>query len=184
MKKILAALESDRKTLILAVVIFVFAIYLDYAFVIGWQKGLLNVSEKKVQKINAEISALMQDLARMRSLQKKQQELGKSGFKKVITEDEVSLLLRDISNMANASNVKVVQIKPLRSQSPPKAEDGAYPLNISLELLCAYHALGSFINRLEDAEQIMEVAQLKVLPQAENYFYQQVSLILKTYVKK
>lgn len=109
--------------------------------------------------------------------------------KEIINEAELPLLLQDITDMANKNNVKILQLNPANKEAAAPGKKGAtaaginYSL-ITLELTCDYHSLSAFIGEIENAQKFMAVEELRINPQSDSIFQQDVTLIIKTYVKK
>ena len=107
--------------------------------------------------------------------------------KKIVSSGDIPLLLRDIANMAEENNIKVLQIRPLDEPKSKAGQELKTPftvLDISLELAGSYHALGGFINHMEDAGQFIAVEEFKITRRESDYLRQTVSLLLRTYVRK
>ena len=154
------------------------------------RKGIKTIQEKAT-KVKQEIEALNRDLAAMYDLESKQSDIKNEAAlrsKKIILEGEIPLLLQDISSIANKRNVKIMQINSSKeSKAKEEVSFGKEKLKsvvITLDLMCDYHGFGGFINDLDNAEQFMAIQEMKIIPNAKDYFQQRVSLVLKTYVKK
>jgi hypothetical protein len=110
-----------------------------------------------------------------------------SRAKNIIREEQLPLLLQEITDAASKTGTKIIQIKPIRD---PKVKEEmvvgvrVIPVMITLDLYCAYHSLGSFINAIENSKKFMLVQEVKILSGPKNYLYQDVVLTIKTYVKK
>ena len=178
--------KLDNKTILLIILVWLIIICITFSFLIKLQLATIRAVTGKIIRLEKDTDALTKNLALMQQEKIKQKTVSKA--KKIIPEEEVSLLLQDISNIANKHNVKIMELKPSKeskakeTKATPTAE--LTPILITLDLFCSYHNLGSFINDLENAEVFMAVEELKITPQQADYFKQRVSLVLKTYVKK
>ena len=178
-------LKLDKKKLNLIIIVCFAVLILDIAFGIRGQLAGIKTIEPKTKKIKNDIAALEKDIAARKQETTRQEGLLKA--KKIISEEELSLLLQKIFKIASKNNAKVLQIKHTKEEravvdkkNPPKLT----VINISLDLSCAYHNLGKLINNLENSEEFVIVDRLKITSDADQYLQQNVNLGLKTYVKK
>jgi len=185
--------KSDKKKIILIAAGVLLMLYIDFAFIMKSQFRYIKGVTPKIVQLKTDIDNLSKDLARMQGLQGRQakmkQERGPRG-KKIISQDEIPLLLQFISNIANKYNIRIMQIRPSKDVAKTK-EDKAQsaslkfgPVSITLVLSCDYHRLGQFINDLENAEYLFSVEEIRISPGSADYLNQNVNLVLRTYVKK
>lgn len=187
--KMLGGWELDNKKIVSIILISLAIVYLDYSLVIKLQSRSIKTINVKITKLKKDIDALAKDLASLEDIKRKE---GKQGLapmtKKAISEDELTALLQDISNMANKHNVTLIQIKPskeLKAKEEKTPSQGKFnPVLITLDVSCDYHRLGGFVNDLENAKQFMAVWDTKIKSDPRDYLRQNVNLVLKTYVKK
>ncbi len=191
MINLLNKIKLDNRKILLLIIASVVLIYLDFTFIAKLQLNSLKNSKPKITKLRRDLDILNKDLRRMQDLKNKQAEMSKTILakaKKLISEEQVSALLRDISDIANKNSVKIEQIKPSK-ESQVKSDKNAplakfTLLSINLELSCDYHHLGKFINDLENADTYMAVQRLNITPKQSNYINQKATLELRVYVKK
>ncbi len=182
----------SNKKIILIVLVFLVVCYFDYTFILQSQfksakeLGLEIINtEKNINKLNKELSNLEEQKRKMAGSEKE----GLAKVKKIISAEEIPLLLNEISDIANNNQIKIMQIKPakevkdVKSSLPLKAQDFGLEL-ITLELVCDYHNFGKFLNILENNQVFLTLEELKISPIAGNYFSQNVRMVLKTYVKE
>lgn len=190
--KIPEKLELDNKKLILVILIFVIFLYADFNFLLKMQLAALKTSGPKIAGLKKDFDNLRKDLVKMQELKKKQIAPGQKTLlrlKKIISSEQLTSLLQDLSNIANKDDIKIEQIKPSKEGQALKQEkiagmDKFQPVLITLDLTCDYHHLGKFINDIEDGENYVAIQGMKIKSQPNEYFKQKVSLVLKTYVKK
>jgi len=183
-------LGPDASKVIIAILFFLaIASYLDFNYVIGAQmKGIRDIGPKIV-KIRADLNTVEKDLKKMQGLQKKkagsQQEAARH-MKKFIREQDLSSLLKDISDLVNKYGIKLNQMKPVKDvqQKNSKEQPKAAAILINLDLTGGYHALGKFINDLENADSFIAVQQFNIVTQPQDAMKEKVNLMLKTYVRK
>ncbi len=183
--------KLDNKKIFLIVLICSVIVYIDFTFVIKLQlRGMRNLTPKIVT-LRKDIDKLAKDLATLQDLKNRQaetkQKIGATKLKEIISDDEIPLLLQVISDVAHKNKVKIMQINTARdakAQEETIAGEKLVPITIKLDLSCTYHSLGSFINALENARQFIELQEMKIMRNPGDYFLENVTLVLKTYVKK
>lgn len=183
-------MQLDKQKKLLIAIICLFMLYADFAYLLKAQLGGLNSTTQKISRLKEDIEALKGELAKMGSLKNKQalakQKVGLQAMR-IVPEGQLSSFLQEISEAANRNGIKIVQMLPARDQSGQKTAAGMdkfTPFLISLEMLGDYHALGKFINGLENGSVFLLVQELKISSYPADYLKQKVSLVLKTYAAK
>jgi len=187
MANLLNKLGSDIQKLVLIILVGAVVIYVDYSFIITLQLRGIGSAKTKITQLKKDIAAYDKDLALMQHSQAQMKQKTPLKLKTIISEDEMTGLLQGIYNLAHKNNVKIIQIRPLKDPQAKEEVMGAQkimPMAILMDLSCVYHSLGSFINDLENAEQFLAVQDLKIVRSSGDYMRQNVTLSLKTYVKK
>ena len=187
MANLLNKLGSDIRKLILAILVSTIVIYLDYAFIIKLQLGSIGSTKTKITELNKDIAVLNAGLALMQKSQDQMKQKTPLKPKTIISEDEMTVLLQGIYNLANKDNVRIIRIRPLKDPNAKEEIMGSQkviPMTIAMDLSCVFHSLGSFISDLENSEQFLAVQDLKIVRSAGDYMRQNVTLNLKTYAKK
>jgi len=187
MANLLNKLGSDIQKLFLIILVCAVVIYVDYAFIIKLQLGSIGSAKTKIIKLKKDIAALNKDLALMQQSQDQMKQKTPLKTKTIISEDEMTGLLQGIYNLANKDKVRIIQIRPLKDPQAKEEVMGSQkimPMAILMDLSCAYHSLGSFISDLENAEQFLAVQDFNIVRSPGDYMRQNVTLNLKTYVKK
>lgn len=194
--KILSLLEQlklDSKKIALIALVSLAVLYIDFSLVIKSQINSIRDSRPKIAKLKSDMDKLTRDLTNMQDLKTRPVKIKEGAVvkaKRVVSEEQVASLLEKISQVGNKNNIKIMQIKPNR-EPPGKKEAAAVkeavkfaPLFINLDLVCSYHNLGSFLNQIEQAEELMTVDGIKIESDPTNYLQQRVNLVLRAYVKK
>lgn len=190
-KDLVLRIEKDKKSLILAALVFLAVTYLDYSFIMKPQFAGNKDTTVKIVKLKKDMDVLNNDLLKMQQ-SKNQKTDSKSarytGPRKIIQDAEVPAFLDNISTMANRNGIQILQVKVVRDVGA-KAEKNftlfkAAPLFITLDTICDYHRLGKFLNDLENQEAYCGVQDLRITVYSQNYLNQRAGLILKSYVKK
>lgn len=182
--KIVAKLQLDTKKLILIFVLFFVVIYLDFTFLINMQSSNIKSLKPKIAKFKKDIDALNKSLSAGGNINTDQNQ---ANVLRIISKDQVSLLLEEISTLANNNDVKIMQIKAVKdfkkTDKTPQS-DKFEPLFVSLDISGTYHDVGAFINDLESGPVFIAVSDLDIKYNDSDSSRQSVNLLLKTYVKK
>lgn len=184
MMNLLNKFGLDNKKIFLFMLLCLIMVYIDFAFITKLQLRSIGTARAKIIKLEKDLDSLNKDLVAIR--QAKKEQIAVAETKKIISEEEIPSLLQDISNTANKYNVKIMQIKPFRDTETKEKLTSRRKLLVTLDLLCGYHSLGSFINDLENAERFITVQEMKIVrsSSSSDYLYQNVNLVLRTYVKE
>ncbi len=185
-------LKLDKKKILFIALVAAAILYLDFTLLIKLQFNYLKDIGPKVVKLKKDIKNLSKDLATMQDFQDKQGKMKQtvaSSVKRIITEERVPLFLQHISDTANKNNISIMQIRPSQEFRADEEKISGNTIKFSpvlttLDLSCSYHNLGKFINDLENLEEFIAVQEFKITPSSGDYLRQNVSLVLKTYVRK
>jgi len=185
-------IQQDKKKLLLAVLLSISVLYIDFSFILKSQLNSSGELRKKIIKLKTNITNSTKELSMMGNLQQKQsqtKEAISSKVKKFLTDEQISSLMEEISDIAVRNNVKIMQIKPSKEQLLKKEEktpltEKFIPLYLTMDLICGYHNLGSFICEMENNETFISVQNMRILPDKNDYLNENISLVLKTYVEK
>jgi len=183
--------KLEKKQIFLIVLVGVVILYVDFAFIMKLQLRGIRTLTPKIIKLKKDIDSLTKDLSGMQDLEQKagqnKTQIGALKPREIISQDKILLLLQEISDLANKNHVKITQIntsKDSKVQEEVIAEERLLPIIVNLNLSCGYHALGSFMNDLENARQFIELEEMKIIRDPHNYLLQNVNLVLKIYAKK
>jgi len=126
----------------------------------------------------ASISRYTAQIAEMRKKLSKQK-------KKLSTKQEISSVLKGLSEIAKDSGVKILSIKPYpavtgQQQSTISSAYQKYP--ILIKAVCGYHQLGTFLNKLENADTFMRVSDIKITADAKDYTQHLAYVLVNTYI--
>lgn len=181
---LLDKLKFDNKKIILLISVYSIIVYIDFAFFIKLQLHGIKNKGLKITQLKKDMDNFTKDLLTMQQTQREEKSVSKP--LKIISEEEMPLLLQNISDIANKYNIKIMQIKPSRdTKEKEEIIQGKRlsPITINLDLFCGYHSLGSFINDLENTDLFINVHGIKISRSTADYLYQNVNLLLITYVK-
>ncbi len=190
-KDILKKIPLDNKTIILICLAVFFAAYLDFTYLLGAQLKTMKDTSAKAMKVKKEIEKLNKDLVSLKDAKQKLSGLTSRKAKRFISGDQVPALLKDISAIANANKVRIMQITPVKQLLDLKSTaaaaldaQGFSEISINMDISCGYHNLGVFINELENAEIFLAVDELKINSREDDYFNQDVIIRVRSNVKK
>lgn len=192
MTNLLEKLKLYNRKIVLLAAAGLIILCLDVRFLLKLQFQKIKDASLKVVKLKADIDNLSKELVNLEDLQRRQSQLKQGGAlkaKKIISEEEMPLLLQRISDLANKNKVSITQIKPSQElkAKEKKASTGAVkfsPVLISMDLSGGYHNLGNFLSDLENLEEFVAAEEMKITRALSDYVTENVNLVLKAYVKK
>lgn len=178
-----AALQQlDKKKIGGILFVALVLIYLDVSLFMSLQLKAIKNTGADFKKLTQEMASFEREYAQSQRTKSNTSSMAKE----IIGEAEIPLLLQDISDIANKNNVRILQLNPAkevkRKRGAPVTE--LKPNLIVLDMVCDYHSLGGFISEVEGAAKFMAVEELRIYPDSDSVFQQQVKLVIKTYVKK
>lgn len=184
LNNLLNKLQLDNKKLILISLFFFIIVYADVTFFIKMQMDSIKNLKPQIVKFKHDIDTLNKSLSAGNNLNDKKNQVN---IPSIISKDELSVLLEEISTLANNNEVTLMQIKAVKD---PKKNDKTSesekfePLYISLDVSGGYHDVGAFINDLENAQYFIAVSDMDISHNERDPLRQSVNLLMKTYVKK
>lgn len=175
--------------LVIGFIIF-FIILLDYFILLRPQLILFKQANIQVGTLSRNLKTTKQDIAsieqfhkRLTALKEKISVVGE----RIAQDEEMPVVLENISQLAKQSNLKILQLKPSRTeQKIVAATQGGdiYELPILIEARSGYHQLGGFINKLENDRRFMSLAGLELLSDAADSLHHDAKLVVETYILK
>lgn len=175
--------------LVLWVIIFVILL-LDFVILLRPQIMLLKQTNRQVGTLSRDLKTTKKDFAsieqfrkRLASLQEKISVVGE----RIAQEEEMPVVLENVSKLAKQSNLKIIQLKPSRQEEKivVTAQAGnIYELPIFIEARCGYHQLGIFINKLENDRIFMSLTGLELVPNVGDSLHHNAKLVVQTYIVK
>jgi len=185
--------NNANAVIALAAVIFI----LDGATILRWQFTSLGRLFSESAKLTREIKTTDVDSKlsptfkiRLADLQNEIETLNKM----VIKEERLPSVIESISKYANLSNVKLLTIKPLgvvaSATAPVKSSvvvAGGKELireRISMSGRSGFHQLGRFVAFLESAPVFLDITNLEIRTDAQDFMHQSDTIILEVAVQK
>lgn len=178
--------ELDIKKLV-AISLFSFMfVYADSFILLPMQIKAVKANKQNRARLEGQIKALKQELESIKNNRIDVAKEKKLEIKTSLNEDQVPLLMNNISNIANKNAVKIMQIRPVKEVRPDVAPSlgSLAPLSIIMDLSCDYHHCGKFISLLENAKQFIKVSELRIMPGDASNSKQSFYTVVITYVKK
>lgn len=187
------SVKLDGKKIAAIILVSAAVLYIDFSSLLASQLKGFGLIGPKIAKLKSDISAVHKDLAAFEKArvsgagaQTKQKAFLK--VKRIISEEQIPLLLQNISETANRHGIRVMSIKPSRETKAKEEKSFSgvkfTPLLVMLDLSCGYHQFGAFLSDLENADDFYSVHNMEIAVNPGNYLQQNVSLVLKSYVKK
>ncbi len=103
---------------------------------------------------------------------------------KFSSKQDMSSILKGLSDTAQDTGVKIIAIKPY-----PAVENhnqvssvGYQKFPISVKASCGYHQLGKFLNSLENADTLIRVSDIKITDDSNEDLQHQVYLLVNTFI--
>jgi Tfp pilus assembly protein PilO len=145
---------------------------LDVMLVLRPQVGGIVAIDRKTAQIKTDIDTLVSNKQRMAQFREGLDSARKTmkNFKAMVRkEDEVPVVLKILSTLANEYGVKIDQLIPQKSDGTVivKNEDGQYrSLSILVRAKAGYHQLGRFLSRLEQERVFWYLESVDIIADA------------------
>lgn len=194
MKKIeLDFLSSKQsKELILFIILSIIIVIVDFSFIMKMQWHSLLSLKPQLVEARKKIKEFSGEVYRSDTFKRRLDELEASvAVKKkgILEEESIPAIMNDISKMADAASLKIMQIKPQKEVRSPEKFTVAklkeyYSLPIYIIAQGPYHSLGKFLNSLESSQYFIKVLSLDIVPQAEATLGLDIKLSVSVYIVK
>jgi len=173
--------------LLIGVIVF-FILLLDYVILLHPQLSILGQMSSQIKRLSRDVNTTRQDIASIEQYKSQLSALKEriaTVGERITSEEEIPLVLENISKIAKQTNLKITQIKPSTKSEKMVATSPAgkiYELPVFVEGRCTYHQLGRFINLLEGSKTFMDIAELTLVPSSEDSLRLDAKLTIKTYI--
>lgn len=182
------SIQKNQK-LILYIAVLLSLFFADFYLVLKPISGSLTKVLPEVSAKASRISIIEADVKNISSyeMQIKTLEGELAGYKRRFsTKEEISPLLKNLSDTAKACGVKIEKINPLEKERADQGalkEPGAYrKFPIFLDAVSTYHAFGLFLNKLENSDIFMRVTNLKIEGDSTGAANHKFSVTIVTYI--
>jgi Tfp pilus assembly protein PilO len=181
----LERIHLDRTRIFLIILLLAILLYVDFSFILKTQLKSIGSIASKVVSLKKDITDLNRELEGLGEQKMPGPSLSKA--KKIVPQNQKQELAQHIYDTANNYRVKVIQLKPW---ADPKAKEEVFgklsllPIFVTLDLSCGYHALGGFINALENGKYFVAVGDMRITRNPGDFFHHNITLVLKAYAKR
>lgn len=159
--------EKNRHYFLIGALLFVF--FLDYFILMRPQLVTLTKINPEIKMLSRDIEKAREDIQKLSFYQsevKRLESLLAETSQKVKSKEEVSIILEQISRMANQNNVKIDQFMPFVEDQKVLLDDNKrsyYALPILVQGRSGYHDLGRFLNQLEKSNLFLYVTSFSII---------------------
>lgn len=179
--------EKDK--LIVGITLFVIIVVSDLVMGLGWQYRLLSDYGEKVNTRTLGIRILENDIKNLDRNKEETADLDEKidNLKLLITDErDISVLIENISNSADSTGVKIIQVKPATDVSnlrTVETKDGKFgEIEIQIMGKSDFHQLGNFVSKIESVKGFFKISSLEIEGDSKDYFTQNILLSLRTVV--
>ena len=150
---------------------------------------------RNLMKINSEIGVMSKDFmqgktdiqrkdqyqAQLKELKEEKEMIGN----RILSEEEIPLIMENISHLARKNDVRINQIMPLKEalKEVLDTEEGKYlSLPILVNSRAAYHDLGRFVNDIENDKIFMSILAFDIAASGDDPKNHSVRITIKAFV--
>ncbi len=175
--------DGDKEKLILVGIVSCLILYLEFGVFFRMQHQAIRDAGPKIAKLKKDIDTFNRESAMLQSSKQKNAP-GAVKVKNIVSEQSLPNLWQSISDIADRNSVKILQMRPVKGKEEVVASAKCVNYTVVLDLSCGYHNLGAFLGELENADQFIAVQDIKIKGVSNDYFHQDVNVVLKTYARK
>jgi len=182
-------IKEKQKIYILAAIFGLAGVMLYYSLLLKPQFSSFMVKNKEFGIVKARVKNAGTLIANEAGIIRQHEELKKQADyleKRLPSQDKISNILEDFSNIAEASGVKILKIKPLEDPMPSskqKAGNNSYKeFPILIEARAGYHQLGFFVNKLEAMDRFIRVMDVDIMGNNRDPRHHDIKIRIITYV--
>jgi len=180
-------LDSKYLYMILTAVIGVIVL-VDFATFMRLQTGWIASLDKDISLMNTNMAELGMNNKRMDQFTA-QRELARRKLKNleamVFRKDEVPVVLKDISSIANDCGIRIDQLTPQALSAKPVVENSSgkyYTMDILIRIRTGYHRLGKFLNQMELRHLFWQIDELAINVDPKDPLREEVKMKLRILV--
>lgn len=178
--------EKNRYYILGGLLLVIFLV--DYFLVMAPQLGTLRVLNPKITLLATDIKTAEENNRMYHQYQLDQERLrDKIGIisQRIISKEEVPVIMERISRMANKAGVKIDQIMPLKGSEEMvmKNNEGKYySLPILVDARTGFHDFGRFINELEKNDVFLSITNFTFAADANDTVRHVAKLTVKVII--
>jgi Tfp pilus assembly protein PilO len=136
---------------------------------------------KEIGSLKGEVVRLEQGLAQKKALEAEMAQLSlqlEHPHPTVLPEQQMLDLIGRITQLAKTTGVRLLSAKPKLEWNQLKVgPSGTLAMPLELKISCGYHALGTFLDRLESSERWLQLKELEIQGNAEDPWNHHVRLV-------
>jgi len=178
--------NPKHQIVILAALIAILAVILYFTLLLKPQVERVIGTVIKNHKMKVELKSMESEIANIARYRK---EAGAykdkvERYERMLpAEQEIPSLLENLSGMARSSGVKIVGITPVSISQEKMREGNIYQeIPILISAKSGYHELGSFMDKLEDSDRFMKVADIEINANKSSPRKHDLEVLILTYV--
>ncbi|MCK5215093.1 MAG: type 4a pilus biogenesis protein PilO [Candidatus Omnitrophica bacterium] len=160
----------------------------DYFLVMQFQLRILGTLNPKISERSQELKTTQNNVERMPQYKKEagriESELARAS-RRIKTKEEIPLVLKDISRIANIHSVRIEEVFQDTSLDNPILENSEgkyYILPVEIQARSSYHDFGRFLNQLENEGAIMNIPEFKIAASSGETAKHSIRLVINTVV--
>jgi len=183
-------IAEDQKKSLIFISVLILIVLIDFIFFMRPQLNILKSINPQLTNVIRDVKSAKFDI-KQKSNFKKRYEMAQAKItrldKQIPRDEEISLILDEISVISKESRVKITQLKPLKENSEIalEADTGVYyKLPIYIDAFCGYHQFGMFLNKIEYSDIFMKATEIEMVQNKVDSRNHQVRLVIDAFVIK
>ncbi|MDD4910344.1 MAG: type 4a pilus biogenesis protein PilO [Candidatus Omnitrophica bacterium] len=185
---VIARLTAARKKLILTCAAALAILLLDANLALKPQISRLSGVNSNLRKLRSDIINARRDITELEKYKAGpagSPERSEDLLRKVISEEEIPVLIEEVSKMAEGAGVKILQIRSVKNeQNKPAATtllSKFFDIKIIISARSGFHELGKFINKIELFPVFMAVDGISIVHRGSGYPDHDIDMVLLAY---
>ncbi len=180
--------DPEKKKIFLVGGVAIVVLFVYFQLLLGPALGRIGRVRSEARQLRQSLKAVQAGLSQLPQMEKKTTRLRE---KVRMAEDhfpsklELPELLERLSEVAETSDVKIVEIEPTKPLSLESGGDQPLyeEVPIALNAKSGYHELGLFINQLENSKRYFVVKDIRIKKDSSDSKRHHVDLVLQTFVR-
>ncbi|MBI4597228.1 MAG: type 4a pilus biogenesis protein PilO [Candidatus Omnitrophica bacterium] len=189
--------QQEQRTVLLVAVLALFIGWVYVVYVLGPMWKEIRKTQRTIQQQSARIRELelaAQNIGAVQRQHDEKERAVKALKSQLPLENDVAVLVAQLTDLANTAQMKIENIFPERSssdskdpknpkdQKPKALRDEYQPVNIQIEGSSGYHQLGTFLSLVEGVDKPMQLASLQIQGNLKSPKRHRIKLVLRAYV--
>ncbi|MDP2920795.1 MAG: type 4a pilus biogenesis protein PilO [Candidatus Omnitrophota bacterium] len=182
-------ISEKQKIYILAGIFVIAGLALYYSLLLKPQFSTFAARNREFKIVKTRVKAEDALIANESGIKRQQENFKQQADylkKRLPSQDQISSLLEDFSNVAEESGVKILKIKPIEEALPlskQKVASSSYSeFPILIEARAGYHQLGIFVNKLETMDRFIRITEVDVAGSEKDPRHHDIKIRMITYV--